>query len=177
MSNTEQLSFPGHSEQPILLRGSLSGSKKEWEHNEFWCQWPGGDFPKLTHIKSRFSFLNNYWIYVLRNCIDISVFYSRQIVRHERRSGGIGPDGRKPHVVQTAETMGRQRKAGTSRLTGSHTFGGNKCPGGRQRKVGKGVNLQHLNVTGGSSCPHCNNTVIKLAMQIRSICLAWMPWQ
>ena len=36
-----------------------------------------------------------------------------------------------------------------------HTLG-DKCPRGRQRKVGKGGNLQHLNVTFCSLCPHYN---------------------
>lgn len=44
------------------------------------------------------------------------------------------------------ESMGRRRKAGTSRLTGNHIFWGNKCSGGRQGKVGK-VNLQPRNMT------------------------------
>ena len=36
-----------------------------------------------------------------------------------------------------------QRKAGTSRLTGNHW--GDKCPGGRQRKMKRGTNLQNVN--------------------------------
>ena len=37
------------------------------------------------------------------------------------------------------ESLGRQREAGTSRLTGNHTFWDDKCPGGRQRKVGRKI--------------------------------------
>ena len=36
--------------------------------------------------------------------------------------GGVGPDGRKPHIRKTAGSMGGQRKARTSRLIGNHSF-------------------------------------------------------
>ena len=52
--------------------------------------------------------------------------------------------------------MVRQRKAGTSTLIGNHTFWGDKCTGGRQRKVRKGGNLWCLNLTCCSLCSHCN---------------------
>ena len=55
-------------------------------------------------------------------------------------------------------SMGRPNKAGTSRqksLTKNHIFWGDKCPGGRQRKL-RGRNLQHLSVTCCSLCPHYN---------------------
>ena len=42
--------------------------------------------------------------------------------------------------------MGRQTKAGTSRLTRTHTFWGGEYPRGRQRKVGKDGALWHLTV-------------------------------
>ena len=53
-------------------------------------------------------------------------------------------------------SMGRQRRAGTSRLTGNHIFWGDECPGGRQRKVGKGIHLQRLKVACCSLCCHYN---------------------
>lgn len=53
-------------------------------------------------------------------------------------------------------SMGRQRKAGTSRLTGNHIFWGDECPGGGQRKVGKGIYLQRLKVACCSLCFHYN---------------------
>ena len=81
--------------------------------------------------------------------------YSRQMARHEQRRGH-GPEGRKPHIMQTAGSMGRPRKAGTSRLTRNHTFGGDKYPGGRQRNVEKARNLQHLNGTCHSLDSHYN---------------------
>ena len=68
--------------------------------------------------------------------------------------------------------MGRQRKAGASRLTGNHKFWGDKCLGGRQRKVGKGMNLLQLNVT----FAHYVLITTKLALQIRSTNTAPMPW-
>ena len=74
--------------------------------------------------------------------VFFSSCYSKQIARYEQRKGSMGPYGRKPHIMQTAGFMGRQRKAGTSRLSGNHTFWGDKCSGGRQRKVEKASNLQ-----------------------------------
>ena len=50
----------------------------------------------------------------------------------------MGPDG----TWQTAVSMVGQRKARTSRPIRNHTFWGDKCPGGRQRKVRKDTNLQ-----------------------------------
>ena len=44
-------------------------------------------------------------------------------------------------------SSGRQRKAGTSGLTGNHTFWDGKCPGDRQRKMRRGWNLQSPKVT------------------------------
>ena len=41
----------------------------------------------------------------------------------------MGPNGRKSHIMQTAGSMGGQRKARTSRLIGNHSFWGDKCPG------------------------------------------------
>ena len=46
--------------------------------------------------------------------------------------------------------------------------GGGKCPGGRQRKVGKGKNRQCLNVTFCSLCPHYSK--ISLANKIFPSC-------
>ena len=51
-------------------------------------------------------------------------------------------------------SLGKQRKAGTSRLTGNHIFWGDVS--WRQRKVRKGGNLQCPNVTFCSICPHYN---------------------
>ena len=41
----------------------------------------------------------------------------------------MGPNGRKSHIMQTAGSMGGQRKARTSRLIGNHSFWGDKYPG------------------------------------------------
>lgn len=49
-------------------------------------------------------------------------------------------------------SMGRQRKAGTSRLTGNQCFWGMSVLGGGQRKVGKGIHLQRLKVACCSLC-------------------------
>ena len=64
--------------------------------------------------------------------------------------------------------MGRKRKAGASRLTGNHKFVGDNCLGGRQRKVGKGMNLLQLNVTCCLLCPHHNK--ISLADKKYPLC-------
>ena len=52
---------------------------------------------------------------------------------------GMEADGRKPCIMQTAGSMGRQRKARTSRLIGNHTVWGDKYPECRQRKVEKSM--------------------------------------
>ena len=52
-------------------------------------------------------------------------------------------------------SMGRQRKAGSSRLTGNHTFWV-MCPGSRQRKMRQFRNLLCPNVTCCSLCSHYN---------------------
>ena len=83
--------------------------------------------------------------------------------------------GRVRQEGQKAGSMGRQRKARTSRLIGNHTFCGAKTLGGRQRKVEEGTNLQYPNVTCCSLCPHYNKIIMKLAMQIRSTQQILMP--
>ena len=65
-----------------------------------------------------------------------------------------------------------EKKSRTSRLQESTRLGGEKCPGGRQRKVGKGENLQHLNV---DFCSYVIITIY-LALQIRSTHHAPRPW-
>lgn len=60
---------------------------------------------------------------------------SRQIARYEQRKGSMGPD---PANIR----VHGQRKAGMYKLTGNHTYWGDKCHGGRQRKVEKVMNLQ-----------------------------------
>ena len=72
------------------------------------------------------------------------------------REGGHGPASRTPGFMQEAGSMDGQRKAGTSRLIRDYIFWGDKCSGGRQRKVEKGTNLQGPNVTPCSLCPHYN---------------------
>ena len=59
---------------------------------------------------------------------------SRQIVRDDQRKGVPRPDGGKPHITPTAGSAGRERKAGTSRLTRIHICWGDRCPGGRGEK-------------------------------------------
>jgi len=88
-----------------------------------------------------------------------------------RESGAQARWQETKHVVNRGRSMGRQRKAGASRLTGNHKFGGDKCLGGRQRKVGKGMNLLQLNVT----FAHYVLITTKLALQIRSTHTAPMP--
>ena len=60
------------------------------------------------------------------------------------------------HLVNSGGAMGGHRKAGTPRLSENDTFWGEKCPGGRQRKVGQGRSLLHPNVTCCSLCSHYN---------------------
>ena len=64
--------------------------------------------------------------------------WTRVTAGRELDKRGMEADGRKPCIMQTAGSMGRQRKARTSRLIGNHIFWGDKCPGSRQRKVEKG---------------------------------------
>ena len=54
-----------------------------------------------------------------------------------------GPGGGKSHILQMVGIgrVYRQRKSGISRLTGNHTFWGDKRPSSRQRKVGKAGHL------------------------------------
>ena len=56
------------------------------------------------------------------------------------------------------------RKQETSGLIRTQTFWGNKCPGGRQRKVGKGRISSVPNVTFCSLCSHYNK--ISLAEEV-----------
>ena len=58
------------------------------------------------------------------------------------------------NLVYSRGSWGRQRKAETSRLTG--TYFGCKCSGGRQRKMGKDRNLLSPNVTCYSVYPDYN---------------------
>ena len=68
------------------------------------------------------------------------------------REGGLGPKWQET----THGGVQGQIKAETSRLTGNHTFWGDKCPGGRQGKVEKSISLQHPNVTCCLLCPNYN---------------------
>ena len=54
--------------------------------------------------------------------------YSRWIARYEQRKGGMGPDSRKPHIMQAVGSVGKQRKVGISTLKGNHTFLAAKWP-------------------------------------------------
>ena len=48
------------------------------------------------------------------------------------REGGMGPDGRKPHIMQSS-VHGQIKKGQNLRLIGNHAFRGDKCPGGKER--------------------------------------------
>ena len=67
------------------------------------------------------------------------------------------------HLVNNKRPWAENKKAEISELTRNHTFWGDKCPGGRQRKWGKGRNLWFLHVT----FAHYALITIKLALQIR----------
>ena len=57
----------------------------------------------------------------------------------------MGPDGRKPCLMEIAGSMGdKKKKGGTFRLIGNHTFWGDKCPECRQRKVEKGARISNV---------------------------------
>ena len=49
-------------------------------------------------------------------------YYSRQVARYEQRNGGRGQVAGNHAPCKQWGSIGRQRKAGTSRLTGNHTF-------------------------------------------------------
>ena len=76
------------------------------------------------------------------------------------------------HLVNNKRPWAENKKAEISELTRNHTFWGDKCPGGRQRKWGNGRNLWFLHVT----FAHYALITIKLALQVRSIHLALIPW-
>ena len=80
--------------------------------------------------------------------------YSRQIAKYEQIRGAWGQvAGNQASCKQRGPWANRPR---ASRLTGNHIFRGAKCSGSRQRKVGKGVNLQLPNVSCCSLYPHYN---------------------
>ena len=57
--------------------------------------------------------------------MDILLFqycYNRQVARYEQRNAGRGQVAGNHASCKQRGSMGRQRKAGTSRLTGDHTF-------------------------------------------------------
>ena len=93
-------------------------------------------------------------------CHHCWVCYNRQVARYQQRKGGKGQVAGNCTSCKQRGSMGKQRKAGTPRLTGNHTFWGNKRPGDRQRKVRKGGNLLPLNVTCCSLCSHYNKISI-----------------
>ena len=53
--NTEQLHFWGVQGAVRFIEGCSNRSKKDWDHNEFWCLWPEWDFPNLRDIKTQVS--------------------------------------------------------------------------------------------------------------------------
>ena len=69
--------------------------------------------------------------------------------------GGMRPGGRKPHHVNSRvhEQTKKKRHLQTDQ---NQTLWGDKCPKGRQKKVGKVITLQSPNVTCCSLCPHYN---------------------
>jgi len=55
-------------------------------------------------------------------------------VRYEQRKGRATGQVAGNHTSYKQQgTMGRQRKAGTTRVRRHHAFGGDKCPGGKER--------------------------------------------
>ena len=58
--------------------------------------------------------------YTLR--VAASYCYSRQVARYEQRIGGRGQVAGNYTACKQRGSTGKQRKAGTSRLTGNHTF-------------------------------------------------------
>ena len=59
--------------------------------------------------------------------------YTRQVATYEKRKGTWARWQETTHLVNSAGPW-TTKKAGTSRLTGKHTFWGGKCPEGRQNK-------------------------------------------